>query len=82
MQRDVSISISRQRAVNELYDVQRVSVESYVANLSLPVMGNLHARQRHMSAQSAKSNIMMLSAQGFSQMNLLISIPVSGRSRH
>jgi len=33
------------------------------------------------SAQSAKSNIMMLSALGFSQMNFLISIPASGRNR-
>ena len=78
MQWDVSISISRQRAVNELYNVQRVSVESYVTNLSLPVRGNLHGGQTHLSTQSAKSNIMMLSALGVSHMNLLISIPMSG----
>jgi hypothetical protein len=81
MQLDVSISISRQTAVNSQYKVQRVSVESYITNSSLPVIGNLNDRQRHLSAQSAKLNILMLSALGFEQMNSLISIPVSGRSR-
>ena len=60
-----------------MYNIQRVSVESYVTNLLLPVTGNLHGRQRHVSAQSAKLNIMMLSALGFLQMNFLISIPGS-----
>jgi len=81
MRWDVSVSISRQSAVIELYTVQRVSVESYVTNLLLPITGNLDGRQRRLSAQSAKSNIMMLSALGFSEMNFLISIPESGRNR-
>ena len=78
MRWDGSVSVSRQSAVNYLYNVQQVSVESYVTNLLLPVTGNLNGRQRHLSAQSAKSNIMILSALEFSQMNFLIRIPGSG----
>jgi len=43
--------------------------------------GNLHGRQRHFPAHSAKSNIMMLCALGLSLMNFLICVPVSGLSR-
>jgi hypothetical protein len=78
MQLDVSISISRQTAVNSPYNVQLVSVERYVMNISLRVIGNFHGQQRQLSTQSAKLNIMMLSAVGFSEMNFLISIPMSG----
>jgi type VI protein secretion system component VasA len=42
IQLDVHISISRQTAVNLPYNVQRVSIECYITNSSLPVTGNHH----------------------------------------
>jgi hypothetical protein len=41
-----------------------VSVESYVTNLLLPVTENLHGQQRHLSAQYAEWNIMILASSG------------------
>jgi len=55
-----------------------VCLESCVTNSQLPVMGNLHGRPRHLSAQSAKSNIMKLSARGSSRTNLVMRIPRHG----
>jgi hypothetical protein len=81
MQLDVSISRSMKAAVNSPYDEQRVCIESYVTNLSLPVTGNRHVRQTHLSTQYGQSNINMLLAQGFMQMKCLIRIPGSGLSR-
>jgi len=64
-----------------VYNVQRVSIESCVTNLSLPVMENLRGRPSHLSAYAVKSNIMMLSALGFWPMNFRISIRESGQNR-
>jgi len=55
-----------------------VCFESCVTNSRLPVMGNLQGRPRHLSTQSAKSNIMKLSAWGSSRTNLVMRIPRHG----
>jgi len=68
---------SRQLIVN----VQQVYVESYATKFSLPVTGNLHGRPRHSAAQSAKSNIMMLSALEFPRRYFLIRIGMTGWNR-
>jgi hypothetical protein len=61
MQLDVSVSIWWKTAINESYNQQWVSVERYVTNLLLAEVGNLHDRQRHLSAKSAKLNILLWS---------------------
>jgi len=48
---------------------------SVATNSSLPIMRVLHVRRRHLFAQSAKSNIIMLSALWFMPTNFLKSIP-------
>jgi hypothetical protein len=50
-------------------------------NSLLPVTGNRHGHHRHLSAQSAKSNIMRLWALGFLLMNFLIGVAVSRQNR-
>lgn len=46
-------------------NVQRVYVVRWWMNPPLPVMGNLNGQLRHLSTQSAQSNIMVLSTLGF-----------------
>ena len=60
--------------------MQRVYAESYVTNLSLPLLGNVHGRRSHLSSQSAELNVMMLQGRGFSQTDFVISIPESGQN--
>jgi len=79
MQLDVSISISWHTAMNKPYNGQLVYVENYVTNSSQFVMGDLHRSPWHLSARSAKLNIMMLSAQRCSRMIVVICIPGSAR---
>ena len=57
------------------------SVERYVTNSSRHRTGNLHGRPRHLSAESAKLNVMMLSVLGFSHPNQVIKVPGIGRNR-
>jgi len=77
----VSISILWKTAVNCPCNAQRVYIVRYVTNLLLPITGNLHGRHSHLSPQSAKSNIMMMSAMGFWRTNSVISISESGWNR-
>lgn len=46
-----------------------------MTNLKLPVMGNLHCGPKHLSTQSVKSNMTMMSALGYSRSNLVVSGP-------
>jgi hypothetical protein len=60
MRSDVSDSILRKTALDYPYNVQLVYVESYVTNLSLPTIGNLHGPPTHLPILSAQLSIMML----------------------
>jgi hypothetical protein len=78
---DVSIPISGETPVNEMNNLQQVSLESLVSDSPLSVTGNLHGSYCHLSANPAKSNIKMLSALDLLLMDFPISLPVSGRNK-
>jgi len=67
--------------INWEYNTQLRYIESYVTNASLRVTGNLHGRPSHLSAQSAKMDITMLSVLGCLQTNLVTNVPGDGRNR-
>jgi len=80
-QLDMTRSISRWTGVSCPDLLQQVSVESYVKKCFLLVTGNLNGWQWHMSGQSAKFNMVMSSAVGFSRRNVLMRIVVNGCNR-